>query len=517
MLTEADASSPARGSFRDPGGRLYCLHGRIVRQVEPSYAASLEAFLGTRTAREAGERGSLVRSQPVPAAEFPELGLDPFGNGTAGSGRSEGRAREFSDSGPVPLLWEHERIAFPSFPYEWPPEMLAAAASLNLDLAEAALEEGFGLKDATPYNILFRGAQAVFVDVLSFERRDPLDQTWLAYGQFVRTFLLPLAAQRYFGLPVNQILTGQRDGIEPEMLYQWAGWLRRLTPPFLGLVSLPKWMAGRDEENVRSYRAQSYRTRPAGSPEQARFVLGGLLRGCRRQLKSLAPRERKQSTWSGYLDQKSLYSAAQLEEKERFVKEALDLAMGPDRPARVLDVGANEGHFSLLAARRGAEVVAIDSDPVVTGSIWRRAAAENLNILPLVVDFTRPTPAVGWRNRECASFLERAAGLDRAAGNFDLVMLLAVAHHMLVTERIPLEDLLGLTDELSREYVLIEFVAPADPMFQRIVRGRDELYAHFSPAWFEAAALSRFELVRSAKINGLHRWLYLFRRRRAAN
>ncbi len=171
----------------------------------------------------------------------------------------------------------------------------------------------------------------------------------------------------------------------------------------------------------------------------------------------------------------------------------------------------------LLAARQGAEVVAIDSDPVVTASIWRRAAAENLNVLPLVVDFTRPTPAVGWRNQECASFLDRASGLDSGGGHFDLVMMLAVAHHILVTERIPLEDLLGLADQLTREYVLIEYVAPEDPMFRRIVRGRDQLYAHFSPAWFEAAALSRFELVRSTKIDGLHRWLYLFRRRRAAN
>jgi SAM-dependent methyltransferase len=484
MNAEAEAFSPAQGSFRDPGGRLYSVHGRILRAVEPSHAASLEAFLSSRTAREAIGHGSLVRSKRVPAAELPELGSA--------------------------ATWEHERIPFPSFPYEWPPEMLETAASLTLDLAEAALEEGFGLKDATPYNILFRGAQAVFVDVLSFERREPLDPTWLAYGQFVRTFLLPLAAQRYFGLPLSQILSGQRDGIEPEMMYRWAGWVRRLTPPLLGLVSIPKWMAGRGEA-----KAQTYKSRPARSPEQARFVLGGLLRSCRRQLKSLAPEEHRQSIWSGYLDHKSLYSAAQLEEKERFVREALDLAMaaatGSGRRARVLDVGANEGRFSLLAARRGAEVVAIDSDPVVTGSIWRRASAENLNILPLVVDFTRPTPAVGWRNRECASFL------DRATGNFDLVMMLAVAHHILVTERIPLEDLLGLADELSGEYVLIEFVAPADPMFQRIVRGRDELYSNFSPDWFEAAALSRFELVRSAKIDGLHRWLYLFRRRRAAN
>jgi len=495
MLTEVDAASPAQASFRDPGGRLYRFPERILRAVEPSHVDHLNQFLNTRTAQEATARGQLVRSTRVSARELVELERD--------------LALPESEAG---SLWlEHERIAFASFPYEWPPEMLHAAASLTLDLAEAALEEGFGLKDATPYNVLFRGAQAVFVDVLSFERRDPLDSTWLAYGQFVRTFLLPLAAQRYFGLPIDRVLSGQRDGIDPETIYAWANWRRRLTPPLLGLVSIPKWLSGDKKET-----GLSYRSKRAGSAEQARFVLGGLLRSCRRQLKALAPKEHTESAWSGYLDHKSLYSPAQLEQKERFVGQALDsLVHGMARPARVLDIGANEGRFSFLAARRGAEVVAIDSDPTVIGSIWRRTSAEklaeNLNVLPLVVDFTRPTPAVGWRNQECPSFL------DRVEKKFDMVMFLAVAHHILVTERIPLEDLLALADELSRDFVLIEFVAPADPMFQRIVRGRDELYSHFSPAWFEAAAMARFELVRSERIDGLHRWLYLFRRRRATN
>lgn len=486
MLTVADAHSPAQGSFRDPGGRLYRLPGRIVRSVEASHADDFERFLNTRVAKDATKQGRLVSSTRVGRRDLHGLGLPE------------------NDSS---SFWEHERISFPSFPYEWPAEMLHEAASLTLDLAEAALEEGFGLKDATPYNILFRGSQAVFVDVLSFERRDPLDTTWLAYGQFVRTFLLPLAAHRYLGLRMDQILAGQRDGIEPETIYEWANWRRRLTPPLLGLVSLPKWLAGRKREDPPSYRGK-----PAGSEEHARFVLRGLLRSCRRQLKSLTPREHTKSTWSGYLDYKSLYSPAQLEQKERFVNAALDLlSKDPARPARVLDVGANEGRFSLLAASRGAEVVAIDSDPTVTGSIWRRASAESLNVLPLVVDITRPTPAIGWRNQECSSFLERSKK------GFDVVMMLAVAHHILVTERIPLEDLLALADDLSRDYVLIEFVAPEDPMFQRIVRGRDGLYAHFSPAWFEAAALARFELVRSEKLDGLHRWLYLFRRRHVTN
>jgi len=475
-MVAADTDSRVQASFRDPAGTVHRISGRVLRVVHASHVEELEEFLATRAAQEATESGRLVRSLKIPTAECPDLGAEH--------------------------LWEHEPIPFPSFPYEWPAEMLHAAARLTLDLAQAALLEGFGLKDATPYNVLFRGPQPVFVDVLSFERRDPLDPVWIAYGQFVRTFLLPLMAARHFGLPLDRILLAHREGLEPETMYPWAGLWRRLRPPFLNLVTIPKWLTGQS-----GAAARSYQSRRASSTEQARFVLKGLLNSCARQLESLAPRARQVSNWSGYLAHKSLYSPAQLAQKDNFVKVALELA----RPSRVLDVGANEGRFSMAAARKGAQVVAIDSDPVVTGSLWRKASAESLNVLPLVIDLTRPTPAVGWRNQECPSFLERAGGA------FDLVMMLAVVHHMLVIERIPLDDLLALADELTREYLLIEFVAPSDPMFQRIVRGRDELYAHFSPAWFEAAAASRFELVRSTRIEGLHRWLYLYRRRRATN
>ena len=92
-------------------------------------------------------------------------------------------------------------------------------------------------------------------------------------------------------------------------------------------------------------------------------------------------------------------------------------------------------------------------------------------------------------------------------------MELAVIHHILVTERIPLDDLLDLTAELTHDFALIEYVAPADPMFKRIVRGRENLYAHLTREYFESAANRRFELVRSVQIDGLQRWLYLFRRR----
>ena len=41
--------------------------------------------------------------------------------------------------------------------------MLWEAGRLTLDLGRAVLAEDYGLKDATPLNILFRGSEPVFL------------------------------------------------------------------------------------------------------------------------------------------------------------------------------------------------------------------------------------------------------------------------------------------------------------------------------------------------------------------
>ena len=102
--------------------------------------------------------------------------------------------------------------------------------------------------------------------------------------------------------------------------------------------------------------------------------------------------------------------------------------------------------------------------------MWRQARAEKLDILPLAVNLTRPSPGTGWRNQECSSFL------DRARGKFDAVLMLAVIHHMLVTERVPLAEIIDLAAELTTNLLIIEYVAPDDSMFRRLTRGREELH-----------------------------------------
>jgi len=131
-------------------------------------------------------------------------------------------------------------------------------------------------------------------------------------------------------------------------------------------------------------------------------------------------------------------------------------------------------------------------------------------VLPLVVDLGRPSPALGWRNAECPSFL------DRATGGFDGLLLLAVLHHLLVSERIPLEHAMGLAAELTTDMAVVEFVGPQDEMFRRIARGRDALHADLDPGAFERACAPHFEIVRRLRLGESHRWLYLLRRRRGA-
>ena len=110
---------------------------------------------------------------------------------------------ERASSEPGEILLEHPRVFFPSYPWEWTPDAWVAAGGLTLDLCEALLGQGLILKDATPLNVLFEGTRPVFVDVLSIDARDPASPLWLAYAQFVRTFLLAAG-----GLPLSGLAAG---------------------------------------------------------------------------------------------------------------------------------------------------------------------------------------------------------------------------------------------------------------------------------------------------------------------
>ena len=447
----------APGTFRDPQGRLFRDGDRILREVYTQYAPLALAWLRSPLAQRWIEQRRMVPTQVLSA-----------------------------ESGQAALL-EHERILFPSFPWEWTPGQWVHAALLTLDLCEEALGEGVILKDATPLNIVFSGSQPIFVDVLSFERRDPHSPLWTAYAQYIRNFLLPLCAYVHLGWPLTATIQ-RRDGYVPADLAPFLPLLRRWRSPFRSLVTLPLLLEKRAHGGVQ---------RPQVSEEMSAFAVRRLLRSTRKTLHSLTPSARK-SRWSEYTKTAAHYQSSDHEAKQVFVRSALESI----RPARVLDVGANTGVYSRIAAESGADVVAWDTDVQAADLNWRIAQRQGLPILPLIANFARPTPAVGWQNRESASLL------DRARGNFDCVLMLGILHHLLVTDQIPLPAISEQLWQITKRWAIIEWIPQEDCQFVELCRGRQELYSHLSEEYFVQTLSKRFAFRdRSQLPNGRTLWI----------
>ncbi|MBT4939648.1 MAG: class I SAM-dependent methyltransferase [Rhodospirillaceae bacterium] len=463
-------------SFRDPDGITIDDGQRILRLLRGTGLTKLGDLAESPVAEKFIADGKLIRTELLQGREA-EIILSEFEGNWLG-------------------VAQHDRIPFITYPHEWPAEMLHAAANLTLELAQDFLQEGYGLKDATPYNILFRGAKPAFIDVLSIEKRQPLDPIWRAEAQFIRNFILPLLCWNKFGIPPNQLLLNGQDGITPEFVYKISGIMQRMFPPFLWWVNLPVWLGAQAERKTIS---QARKTPIARSPEMARFILGRSFKRLKRALAKVAPRQSAASHWQKY-EQTWLYTEDQVTTKKQFISSVL----GSLSNSRILDIGCNVGSYSLMASAHGHQVVAFDADPTVAGIAWRRAAQEKADMSILTANFADPTPATGWMNEECRALL------PRLSNHFDVVIGLAVMHHLIVTSGIPLAALFEQLAKTTKKYLLLEYIDPSDQNFEKISRGRDDLYGWLNQQVFEEQAKSYFKIERKTEVIPGQRILYLF-------
>jgi SAM-dependent methyltransferase len=438
----ANLASQAEPTFRDPAGQLLLTATHALRRIHPSAEGAVRDFLASPLRAALERSGDLIAS----SISAPE---------------------RHTCIKPGELWLEHPRVEPISYPWEWTAAQWRAAAELTLRVAAKAVEAGWTLKDATPLNVLFVGTRPVLVDVLSLERRDPRSTVWLAYGQFVRTFLLPLVAAKHLKWPLQAMLF-RRDGYEPTAIARALPVRHLLHPRLLDVVTLASILEGSGTDRRQN--------RPRGlssacDPELARHILRRRIARLERQIAYAAPVQGP-SQWSEYTQSASHYSAADVEAKQQFIRSVL----GCYRPARVLDIGANTGSYSVIAAEAGAQVVALDSDEAAIDALWRTAAVKGLPITALAANIARPTPAAGWRNREHLGLL------DRLNGGFDLVLMLAVIHHLILREQVPLRLVGELCAALTRRWLVVEWVPPADPMYRQWLRGRDDLYGNLSEA-----------------------------------
>jgi SAM-dependent methyltransferase len=452
----------AEPTFRDPAGSLVVERHRAVRTIRPEFREPVFEFLNSNFYRHAVDRGEMIASD----VEDDEEGLRLI----------------------------HPRVRIATYPWEWTASQWVSAADLTLRLCDEGLDGGWILKDATPLNVLFDGAKPVLVDVLSFERRDPRSSLWLAYGQYVRTFLLPLLMKKMLRWPL-ELTSFKRDGYEPTELYAAMGWLKRLSPAALMPVTIPALLDRR-----KNAQTAVLKTQPARDPELTLHTLKRTLAGLRKRTEAAMPWSAS-SEWAEYTRSQSHYTATESEQKRAWVRGVLDEL----RPETVLDVGANTGEFSTMAAEMGAEVVALERDVDAAERIAQMSTAKGLNIQTIHADLARPTPAVGWENRESSALL------PRLQEQFEMVFLLAVIHHLLLLEQIPLRAIVELCHRLTRRFLVLEWVPATDPMFISLMRGRDALYGSLNERDLLAAYRELFSILRIETL-GNGRILYLLER-----
>jgi SAM-dependent methyltransferase len=469
-MPETPTRPPARdpASFRDPAGHVFLHEGRYHRQVNAVYREHYELLKQSGLyARLVGE-GLLVEHQELPEPlALPREGVP------------------YKTLLPRQLPWI-------SYPYEWCFSSLRQAALATLRIQREALDHGMSLKDASAFNLTLDGCRPVFLDSLSFERYRE-GEPWVAYGQFCRHFLAPLAIAAYAGTPLRGLQLQHIDGVPLDVASRLLPKRTRLRPAVLFHLHLHAAAVRRDRG-----------PRKQGAGGGGRQMSLTALRGLVSSLEGAVGRLRlpaRSSGWTDYYDTSS-YSARDMEEKERLVGEALRELAGAGG-GRVLDLGANTGRFSRLAASLGLDVLASDSDDAVVerleGSL---AGAERERIVPLVVDLTNPAPACGWAHVERRSFAERGRG--------DLGLALALIHHLVIHYGIPLGKVAAYFADLAPEWV-IEFVPKGDPQVDRLLAHREDIFDDYTRQGFEAAFAERFHLGEAQPVGESGRLLYRMR------
>jgi SAM-dependent methyltransferase len=445
-----------RGSFRDPGNRVFAAPDAVYRGLSAEAAEEWRALAASALAGDP----RIVATEEV--ADAPE---------------------------PWAALLRHERIPFVSYPYEWPFTLLRRSALLQLDLLLDALDEGLTLKDATPYNVQWDGARAVFIDVGSFERYRE-GTAWEGYRQFCQQHLFPLMLTAWKDVPFQPWLRGSLDGITPVELRNLLSFRDRFRRGATTHVFL----------HARLERRYADRTKDVKSElKRAGFRKELVVANARTLRKLVAGLEWRgaSAAWGDYTQTWS-YDEADAARKADFVRDAVDRVA----PRLVWDLGCNDGTYSKLAAARGAYVVATDADHHV---VDRLAREENERVLPLVVDLADPPPALGWRGAERKDLAGR--------GTPDLTLALALVHHLAITRNLPLGELIDWFAGLDSALV-VEFVDPSDEMAQRLLAPkRAGLHADYHRDVFERLLGERFAVERTEELAGGRRVLYLARPR----
>ncbi len=448
-------SGPARlaASFRDPSGFVYREGGVLLRRVHAVYRADYERLFESGLHDELVGAGLLVPLEERRPGEGPE----------------------------VVAVLRPEVVPTISYPYEWCFGELKDAALATLEIARRALEKGMVLKDASAYNVQFLRGRPVLIDTLSFETYQE-GEPWIAYRQFCGHFLAPLALMAFVDIRLGALLRANIDGVPLDLAASLLPGSTKFKPGLLAHI------------HVHGRATNQAATETVKKAHVSKMGLLALLDSLKGTVEGLRW-EPKGTQWADYYADTN-YTDASMADKRRLVASFLDGAEGA-----CWDLGANTGEFSRIAAEKGLDTVAWDIDP---GAVERAYAAKAPGVLPLLQDLTNPSPGLGWAGAERDSL--------EARGPVDVVMALALVHHLAIGNNVPLPDIAAYLARLGKR-AIVEFVPKEDSQVRRLLASRRDVFPTYTLEGFEAAFAGLFETEAKEPIAGTARTLFRLRRR----
>lgn len=459
MANQANsASSQLSASFRDPSGFLFTRNGILYRQINRAYAEDYARLM------DSGLYEKLVKANLlIPHAEVDQAPAE----------------KEVAFK-----VIQPERAPFISYPYEWSFSQLKDAALATLSIHKRALKLGMSLKDASAYNIQFIRGKAMLIDTLSFEIYKE-GEPWIAYKQFCQHFLAPLALMSYRDIRLNQLLRVYMDGIPLDLASALLPFKTKLKFGLLTHIHV-------HADSQKRYSNKAVEPRKGVMSRQAMIGLIESLEGTIKKL-TWTPAG---TEWGAYYEATN-YSDAAFEHKKKLVREWT----AEKKPLLVWDLGGNTGIFSREAASSGAFTVSFDIDPAAVEQNFQVVKKnKEQNLLPLVLDLTNPSPAIGWDHTERDSFGQR--------GPADLTLALAVIHHLAISNNVPLLQLAQFFAARAK-WLVIEFVPKTDSQVKRLLASRKDIFPNYTKEGFEEAFKEYFRIVKAEAVRDSERHLYL--------
>jgi SAM-dependent methyltransferase len=447
---------PHAASYRDPSGFLFTENNTLYRQVNLSYREAYEQLMQSGLYDQLAGDGRLI-----PHTERADL---------AGATTTW-------------KILQPEVVPFISYPYEWCFEMWKDGALLTLELALEAMEKGMLLKDASAYNVQLHKGRMTLIDTLSFE---PYNERlpWVAYRQFCEHFLAPLALMHFRKTPLQPLFLAYPDGLPLQLAHRLLPRRSRLHLNTLLHIHLHATLSGRSPQKSRQE-----------PPSFSKTKLRNLLVNLRNTINGFRL-DAPSGVWSGYYEEAG--------EREDYLAPKLALVKDwigrlPVRTA--LDAGANEGRFSMLLSEAGIYTVSTDMDHYSINRLYQTVRAKGIqNLHPLVMDLGHPSPAIGLNNRERDSFQQRAG--------FDLVLALALIHHLCIGRNIPFSLLAQNFRSLGRMLIL-EFVPLDDEKVVAMLHQKPDIYQWYTEANFRQAFEQHYRVVDRQPVGSSSRILYL--------